>query len=152
VKRELLKDAYQILAGIPPRRFIRGLDFVAEHRNENDWSSILKPCGALACGIGWLALYPGKPFERIGIDASFDLTLDDKGPISYTEAAGNFFDIPERVANDLFGPRDHHWDLPAYDREPGVKRLSDKRLLLYRIRRVLGQSPKDALYGARRDG
>ena len=136
---ERLRDAYEILAGIPAERFIPDLDQYANN------TKITR--GTLACGIGWLAMHPG--FKRLGLIPSFfaddtSLTLDG-AVASLNEAVVAVFGT--KYPDDLFGVRGKS----EYDHEPSTATLTDKALLLYRLRRYLGQPEGTALLLARRD-
>jgi len=136
---ELLKDAYQILAGIPAERFVRNLRMLV---TENS-------CNTLACGIGWLALYPYAPFERITLTPN-QFTMLDGNIMDYDVIASKVFDLPLGKAFSLFVPRRE----VGFDGEllHNGLHLSDKALLLYRIRRILGQSEAVAYQHAKQDG
>jgi len=133
---ELLKDAYQILAGIPAKRFVRDLRMLVTDNS----------CGTLACGIGWLALYPHAPFDALEY-RHWGLAFH-RDTMDFDMAAKLFFELPSTKSSvRLFGIRQHS----KYDKEMGAGDLSDKALLLYRIRRELGEQRSIALAAAKKD-
>jgi hypothetical protein len=140
---EKIKDAYAVLAGIPAARFVPYLGSFYSHR-DGDWTypdpknTKEVSCGTLACGAGWLAVHPAfRSRRRVGFDY---------GDIS--ERLGIVLDVSDIEFWRLFDIRGHS----SFDSEGTViRKLSDKALLLYRIRRFLGQGKLEAFIAASED-
>ncbi len=142
--KERLRDAYQILAGIPDDRFSRNLDCPYERKSPTEHADIyteaITPdvahdCDILACGAGWLALHP-----------EFALRFDSQEFwlqwVRRTMLVGSDKGVaPDTLWDALFQPRS--MSEPCY--------MSDKELLLYRFLRVLGYDPDDARDRAKED-
>ena len=136
---EKIKDAYAILAGIPAAKFVPSLSSFYR-RADGEWlfrepRSIRElPCGTLACGAGWLVLHP--KFKR-------------QDHSSYlVDELGAALGVSENAFWDLFNPK----GASSFDREGLlIGAISDKALLLYRIRRFLGQDKLDAFIAAAAD-
>jgi len=149
MKRELLKDAYQILAGIPKNRYAPDLSAVVRRVITFDDGGPLyeEPySGMLACGAGWLALakFEGLEYSRQCYGA---IVLFRGTHFSYDVATALLFGISNLKADNIFCTRRSS----QFDSEPGANRLSDKALLLYRIRRTLGEARTKSLKMARED-
>jgi hypothetical protein len=113
---ELLKDAYEIVDGIP-----------AENFDLNAWRT--KDCGAscgtIACAAGWLSLHPkfqalGLGYENRGVEG-YQVTF---GTDYHFPALASLFNISYSQAQGLFGLAE----------EPGY---AHKDLFLSRVRRFL---------------
>ena len=119
---ELLKDAYEIIDGIPARN-IR----LSEWREKDRGAS----CGTIACAAGWLSLHP--KFQALGLGSGHDYgfgaepVFDGRGGVSGMAA---LFNIRLAEAFDLFSDRNHRLSYPS--------RISDKKLFLSRVRNFLG--------------
>ncbi|KVH64446.1 hypothetical protein WS89_03960 [Burkholderia sp. MSMB1072] len=110
---ELLKDAYEIIDGIPPRNF--NLDTWRKH---DDGAT----CGTIACAAGWLTLHP--KFQNLGLKVSNESSpvFNDKESMS---ALADLFRIDWDNAFQLF-------------REKRVSELgTHKQVFLRRLRAFL---------------
>lgn len=94
---ELLKDAYEIIDGIPNRNI-----------NLNCWvrgDEKRADCGTSACAAGWLALHP--KFQALGLKMGssrlFGSAPTFRGKQDY-EALGLLFGIGRYEAASMFGP------------------------------------------------
>lgn len=114
---ELLRDAYQIIDGIPDNQF------------DLQWFYSFYPgdlpaandCGTIACAGGWLALHP--QFNALGLEAGREgPTLD--GKYGY-KALGEIFNIQEIAAERLFSPRYESREKFGTDKAVFLKRLKD---------------------------
>ncbi len=125
-KFELLKDAYQVLGGIPARQF--KLAKIISERGGRD------ECGTIACGMGWLAIHPRfRKLMKVRLDPSSTFVYW-RGMGNYKEAASNLFGVDWDVARNLFGPEGHS----SYDKYcPSHK---SKDLLLFRIKSYLREN------------
>ena len=139
---ELIRHAYEVLDGIPAERF--DLDHIIELTPSMDVGTFkARPtCNTLACGMGWLALHPD--FKRLGLRLNGHGKLTFKGftyAFDYEKAAVKLFNLSwSDDAEAMFAPRFNS----LYDKELNVvsrcfdnDKVSDKELLLYRIRRFL---------------
>lgn len=131
---ERLKDAYQVIAGIPAEKFVPNLNSYTGFGEADPRVHGVHTCGTLACTAGWLAYHPDFGGRR----GSLDVRLD---------RVGRRLDLVIDGGDALFTWRGSS----LYDNEPGAKRLTDKGLALYRIRRMLGQDNRAALRGAVHD-
>lgn len=130
---ELLRDAYAIIDGIPPRKI--DLDAIQESKGES------LTCGTICCAAGWLALHP--QFQALGLNMTHDpahffhprawVTFngnDHDG--DYAAVMSRVFRITDDEAVELFGcagesPYDHSMRRNA----------TDKSLFLNRVRSFL---------------
>jgi hypothetical protein len=92
---ELLKDAYEIVDGIPAENF-----FLNQWRMRDEGPS----CGTIACAAGWLTLHP--KFQALGLE--YGKTANDSTQIKYRgvihmSALAQFFGISNTDANGIFG-------------------------------------------------
>jgi hypothetical protein len=92
---ELLKDAYEIVDGIP-----------AENFNLNQWRKKDRgmSCGTIACAAGWLSLHPkfqalGLGYRDFGIEG-YQVTFGDE---YHFAALAELFNIGNTQAHVLFG-------------------------------------------------
>ena len=86
---ELLKDAYQIIDGIPDHLVY--LDNIVSRKGDN------LTCGTVCCAAGWLAHHP--KFKKLGLSIGMingDYSLKYKGIVYYQ----NEYDVPMA---DIFG-------------------------------------------------
>lgn len=118
---ELLKDAYQIVGGIPEHHF--KLDVVHNGRKNL--------CGTLACAIGWLASHPH--FNERGLTLKGTEVQINGEHSWYDSAAVAIFNISAGDARTLFGSRTYH---ETYKAEELIN-LSDRELWLHRVRAFL---------------
>lgn len=130
MKVELFKDAIAIIDGIPESR-IQLNSFQSSGRIAHESSEIR--CGTLACAAGWLALHPGM--RALGLHTVF---LGFPAYRTYEpgyESLAGFFEITEREANLVFGPRLQ----PKMSRREieAMIHLSDKELWLGRAHKLL---------------
>lgn len=119
---ELLKDAYQIIGGIPERQF--NLANISNGKTGEHY------CKTLACAAGWLALHPLFQAKGLGTKNDGSLCLNDKYTW-YDDAMMYMFSLSQRDAQALFGSRRMH------EREEPFGSLSDKELWLKRVRDFL---------------
>ena len=148
--KKKFKDAYAILAGIPQKRF--SLEIISN-----------KPqlgCGTLACGIGWLLHHPTfrNGFElRKPSPWSDSIVIQHKDeeylPSDFMRIGQDLLGISFEEASEVFSAKGI--GMSDYDEEIiqdvgyGVyEEIDDKTLLLYRMRRALGQDIEAAWIGA----
>ena len=122
----LLRDAYQIIDGIPESNFA-----LKYWLDEDSWKKAEPDCGTIACAAGWLALHPDM--KKLG------LTRDQMGTPMYLDMDGYdalaaVFGINWQDARNLFGTR----GMSRLD-EPreGTVMMTDKKLWMYRVRQFL---------------
>jgi hypothetical protein len=92
---ELLKDAYEIVDGIPAENF-----YLNQWRMRDEGLS----CGTIACAAGWLTLHP--KFQALGLE--YGKTANDSTQIKYRgvihmSALAQFFGISVSDAEGIFG-------------------------------------------------
>ena len=125
---ELLKDAYQIIDGIPALRF----NLESIYRTEVEKGGKPVPvCDTIACAAGWLALHP--KFQAAGLRRSStgrDIQ-SSRSPVKfhYAEVMAEIFDISADDARNLFAPR----GISKYDSGLPRYRVSDKELWKARV-------------------
>ena len=117
---ERVRDAYQVLAGVPSSRTELSMYMQGKRDVHN--------CGSMFCGAGWLAMHPGFP----------EINLYGRGWVgeSYPQSLS-----AHQISTALFGVRSGVFcprGYCMYDHEVGST-MSDKELMLYRLRRLLGQ-------------
>jgi len=145
---ERLRTLYSIIAGIPEPR----LDLERWiNDGVEDFKTAATDCGTIACGVGWACLYP--KFNREGLRVSPSDTPTFNGLLGWP-AVEKFFDLTGHEARSLFSspadspyePRTVLWADPnaffskttrVGGRTMHQQRVSDKRLLLMRIRNFL---------------
>lgn len=135
---ELLKDAYQIIGGIPAKAF--NLDEIVKSQGKS------LTCGTIACAIGWLSMHPifseilkAKKRKQGGFNWIVKGVPEDY----YADAAAFTFNISVKDARNLFTFR---YGSDFDDRIPNVRKISDKALFLKRMEMFLkyhGQLKKD---------
>lgn len=116
---ERVRDAYQVLAGVPSSRTELSMYMQGKRDVHN--------CGSMFCGAGWLAMHPGFP----------EISLYGMGWIGASRTQS--LSTPQ-ISTALFGVPSYVFDMRGYcmyDSE--CFSLSDKEMLLYRLRRLLGQ-------------
>ncbi len=125
---ELIKDAYQILGGIPARQF--NLLTLIEKRTGK------RECGTIACGMGWLSIHPrfkkllGAEIKQDSYDLQYtDICYEGIYSNSYTDAAQKTFGITTTDVMNLFSPRGGS----SYDSRGLLSTADDKTILLNRI-------------------
>ena len=119
------ETAYNILAKIPEERYVPGLKtyFGAGIHDPRDHPH---DCGTLACAAGWLALSDEFHSDRPSSAAVFSKLYQRFGAIHFLS---------------LFASRNHGF--ATHDCE--VPQLTDKQVVLYRLRRAMHESPEVAL-------
>lgn len=125
--RKAFEEDYAILDGIPEERF--KLQSISN-------SSYIR-CDTLACGVGWLLLHPKYTSRGYKIDAL--LVTYRTQYIHFVEAPMRWYGITRNVALGVFRSRAGLSSSP-YD-PPNARSLSDKKLLLARMRNFLGTQP-----------
>ena len=145
-QRELLREAYAIIAGIPEEK-IR-MNTILSHRGEvRDVRP--KACGSIGCAIGWLSMHPGFQ-EKTGLVArltperakSHKLLFQNLSLhglyVDYNEAAVEVFGLSKKAAYGLFNPVGDGGYL-GDQVEDGLREFghSDKDIFLSRVRKYL---------------
>lgn len=139
MKIDLLKDAYEIIDGIP-----------TQHFNLNRWvhedgaSCSTNGCGTIACAGGWLALHP--KFNELGLRMKWNrgngrgyntqVVTYGSGSVSAFEALAKVFNIAEQDARKLFSAAYHSDYDQAIFRVRG-NNISHKELFKSRVKKFL---------------
>lgn len=127
---ELLKDAIEIIGGIPDNQF--DLDMWQQNGFAKNAEEIT--CNTIACAGGWLALHP--KFQALGLKPGLGgIPLYVRGDGWFNILFGmyglsRFFDIPYEDAEELFEDRTEKED-KKYPNE------SDRQIWIRRATRLL---------------
>lgn len=132
---ELLKDAYQIIGGIPDAAF--NLNNIVRRTGES------LECGTVACAFGWLGMHPDfknlmNPEEDTTKHSYYGIhwNIDGNSQRFYVDAAKALFRLNNtKEAKNLFGST----GFSEYDKElrDAGKRPSHKELFLGRVKMFL---------------
>lgn len=136
-KNAELEEAYAILAGIPDANF--NLTTVIKGTTLGPNGGVT--CGTIACGIGFLMLHPR--YHARGLKAvllhpgtdQIELRTPRDKDARWDIAASRMLNLTQGVANQLFRPKVSGSD---YD-PPNARSMTDKEVLLARIKNYLGE-------------